>query len=200
MLFATFFTLLTFINLIAAYPVQKRIYQPTSPVFSLIAHHQGAVFQDNLVKFDGVELTLASDDKAFFGRIKANNGYVLNIPLANQSSNSSYNASVTAPSNINVYVDKDNKLTTTKNNTSSSHFGVSHSLLTYKNSTKFRACPTSSYRGEYLVYFDDGKTLCPRNATGYDITLLVQIAATLNYNPDTNQNNLYKRLLSYIKF
>jgi hypothetical protein len=216
--FAAILSILAVLNFVAAYPVEKRFYQPSSPVFSLIAHHQGAVFQYHLVKFDGHDLTLADDVLAFFGRIKANNGYVLNIPkgvnydlnsniasnyinatnYTNATSYTNATNSTILPSPQNVYIDKNNKLTTTKNNTSTEHFGISHSLLTYKNSTKFLACPTFSYRRNYDVYFNDGAKKCPRNATGYDITLMVQVDATVNYTPETNKN-MFKRMLRFFQ-
>lgn len=162
----------------------RRFYQPTSPVFSLIAHHEGAVFQYNLVKFDGEDLLLNADESAFFGRIRASTGYVLNIPYGTNSSRN-----VSLPSLTNVHVDtKTGLLSSTKAaNASLTHFGISHSLLSYKNSTSFLACPDMSYRGQYRVFWKGQNiTSCPRNATGYDITLLVQIDATINYDIKTN--------------
>lgn len=180
-----------FVGHVCALALPKRFYQPTSPMFSMIALHNGSVFQYNLVKYDGTDLLLHADDKAFFGRIKANNGYVLNIPGATGNSNNTNSTSSVPPSNVNVRVDKNNKLTTTtRANQSTTHFGVRRSLLTYKNSTHFKACPLTNYRGEYEIYANNlNKTRCPRNATGYDISLLVQIDATLNYDSSTNTRN-----------
>lgn len=181
--FASLFLL--FVGLCMAFPF-RRFYQPTSPVFSLIAHHEGAVFQYNLVKFDGTDLLLNADETAFFGRIRASTGYVLNIPYG---TNSSRNVSI--PSLINVHVDpKTGLLGSTKiANASLTHFGISHSLLSYKNSTSFLACPDMSYRGQYRVYWKGQNiTSCPRNVTGYDINLLVQIDATINYDTQTNRD------------
>ncbi|CUM67587.1 uncharacterized protein PRCAT00005287001 [Priceomyces carsonii] len=169
---------------VAAHPVSKRLYQPTSPMFSLIAEHDGAVFQAHLVKFDGTDLKLVADEAAFFGRIKANNGYVLNIPSADNSTNST-NSGV-PPSTTNVLIDDHDKLTTTVG-AATEHFGIEKSLLTYKNSTSFVACGDQSYRGEYSVYFKPGSNFtCPFNSTGYDINLRVQVDATVNYNPNVN--------------
>lgn len=197
-------SLLVFVTNVCALTLPKRFYQPTSPMFSMIALHNGSVFQYNLVKYDGTDLLLHADDKAFFGRIKANNGYVLNIPGASGSSNNT-NSTTVPPSNVNVRVDKHNKLTTTTaTNKSSTHFGVRKSLLTYKNSTNFKACPLRTYRGEYEIYTNHhNNTRCPFNATGYDISLLVQIDATLNYDSSTNTRGpsmLKKRMPFYLKY
>lgn len=192
-----FMLLLLAATAVVAAPVDKRFYQPTSPVFSLIAHHNGSVFQYNLVKFDGTELVLDADDKAFFGRIRANNGYILNLPKAVQT-NSLYNASSDQASTTSVIVNKHNQLVTTESPTNASqNFGVSHSLLTYKGSNKFVACPILLYKQSYGIFFQGNVTnssfICPQNATGYPINLMVQIDATLNFNPDTNKNTFYKR-------
>ncbi|ODV76923.1 uncharacterized protein CANTADRAFT_57532 [Suhomyces tanzawaensis NRRL Y-17324] len=205
---------LLYVNFALALPVGKRFYQATSPVFSLIAHHQGKEFQYNLVKFNGEDLELGVDEPAFFGRIRANQGYVLNIPFGNSSngtfSQSQNSSNTTYPLNTNVYVDKAGKLTTTANNTSSRGFGISGSLLTYQNSTKFLACPviaagranrtlrTNTTRLNdtlgYDIYFKgNSSAACPYNLTGYDISLLVQVSATVNYSPETNTNNFKKR-------
>ncbi|CAK7893651.1 hypothetical protein CAAN1_08S00496 [[Candida] anglica] len=193
------FILSLFLSATALAAPLKRFYQPSSPVFSLIAVHNGAQFQYNLVKFDGHELLLGADDKAFFGRIRANGGYILNIPKANASANAT-----DSPSSDSVYVDKFNRLVSTSApSNASQHFGIEKSLLSYQNSTKFLACPEVGYRGEYGVYFQgenkNSTSICPRNSTGYEITLLVQVDATVNYTPETNKNTLggtLKRLLS----
>lgn len=171
----------------------KRFFQSTSPTFSLIAYHNGSVFQYNLVKYDGTDLVLHQDDKAFFGRIRAHEGYILNLPAANASNNSSKSY---LPSTVNVRVDNTSRLTTTsESNLSSEHFGISHSLLTYHNSTRFLACPSNSYTGGYHIYFKGKRNLtCPTNSTGYDIALLVQVDATTEYNPETNVDRFsYKK-------
>lgn len=195
---------LAFASNICALALPKRFYQPTSPMFSMIALHNGSVFQYNLVKYDGEELLLHADEKAFFGRIKANNGYILNIPGASGTSNNTNSSASVPPSNVNVHVDKHNKLTTTtKANQSTTHFGVRKSLLTYKNSTAFKACPLHDYRGEYEIYANPHNgTRCPMNSTGYDISLLVQIDATLNYDSSTNTrtNGFRKRAPFYLKY
>lgn len=160
--------------------IRKRFYEESSPTFSLIAYHNGTEFLYNLVKFDGEDLVLDVNDKAFFGKIRADKGYILNLPLANSTNSTVY------PSSTDVYVDKNYKLTTTNSSSNSTeHFGIANSLLTYKNSTKFLACPDSAM--QYSIYSDVGNTTCPhKNGTSYPINLLVQIAANINYNPNTN--------------
>lgn len=167
----------------------KRFFAPSSPMFSLIAHHKGEEFQYNLVKFNGSDIVLGGDEQAFFGRIKANNGYTLNLPLAN-GTNTTY------PSNRTVYVDKTYKLTTTAlQNQSSEHFGLNNSLLTYQNSSKFMACPNPMEKGQYEIYANTkAKNItCPSNSTGFEIALLVQLQvdAGINYNPSTNKASLF---------
>lgn len=166
-------------------PISEALYQPSSAMFSLIALHNGAQFQSNLVKFDGSELKLVADDKAFFGRIKANNGYVLNIPSPGQG-----NTTTLQPSNTNVKVDNDYRMTTTTvGGDASEDFGLENSLLIYQGSNQFLACPDDNYRGEYSVYFNhDNNTACPFDAIGYNITLLAQMDSTINYSNETNIN------------
>lgn len=168
----------------------KRFFAPSSPMFSLIAHHKGENFQYNLVRFNGSELVLGADELAFFGRIKANNGYTLNLPLAN-GTNTTY------PSNKTVYVDKNYRLTTTSlMNQSSEHFGINNSLLTYQNSSKFLACPDFKAIGQYELYASTKvkNVTCPYNLTGFEVDLLIQIQADvgLNYNPTSNKASFKK--------
>lgn len=161
----------------------KRLFAPTSPVFSLIAHHKGAVFQYHLVKYDDDQLLLNADETAFFGRIKAQNGYVLNIPdYTNSTSNST---SQVPPSATNIEVDDHNQLVIAKRPIDGSpHFGISDSKLTFHNSSSFLACPDLSYRSEYRIYWNIPD--CPNNSTGYDIDLIVQIDGHINYDESTN--------------
>ncbi|KAK6459449.1 uncharacterized protein RJT20DRAFT_16367 [Scheffersomyces xylosifermentans] len=167
----------------AAIPLSKRIYQPTSPIFSLIATHNGSQFQANLVKFDGVDLKLRADAPAFFGRIKGNEGYVLNIPEATDPK----------PSSVGVIVDENLRLTSNINSKeeASGYFGINESLLTFQNSSTFLACPSGGYRGEYDIYFFNGTNVCPEFGPGFNVTLLVQVSATVNYNPSTNKNDVF---------
>lgn len=182
-----------FITAILAAPLDKRLYQPTSPVFSLIAHHNGSVFTDNLVKVDSAGLSLLSDNKAFYGRIMASNGYILNLP---QDSSNQLVAATTA-----VYVDKHNQLVTTDSPVNaSSSFGIKHSLLTYKESNQFIACPSFSFMEDYGIFFKGNATtfVCPGNSSGYDIQLMVQVDATVNYDQESNKNSLTKRFLKFL--
>ncbi|ODV65981.1 hypothetical protein HYPBUDRAFT_112610 [Hyphopichia burtonii NRRL Y-1933] len=170
--------LIFLLSLVNALPILPRLYQPSSGQFSLIAHHQGAQFQYHLVKYDDDDLKLNADEEAFFGRIKANNGYVLNIPGAT-------NGTDEQPSPVNVLVDESNKLTIAPTPVEGlTGFGIEDSLLTYQNVSTFVACPDENFRGEYSIYWN---TDCPNQAQGYSIELLVQSDATVNYNPDTNQ-------------
>lgn len=167
----------------------KRLYSPSSPVFSVIAHHQGAVFQYNLLKWDGKDLVLNADEQAFFGRVRASEGYILNLPGSNKTANATQGIANT----YNVHVNpKTNKLSTTLEAANSTQgFGIIQQKLSYKNSTEFLACPDGSYRDVYHVYWgNNNKTVCPRRANGYNIELIVQVDATVNYTPQTNvQNN-----------
>lgn len=188
-LFLTFVALLC---TVLAYPLTRRIYKPSSQVFSVIAHHQGKVFQYNLLKWDGLDLLLNADEAAFFGRVRALQGYVLNLPESSAVLNSTLSSNVTqtAPETINVHVDpKTHKLTTTDKPANATHgFGIYKQRLTYKNSTEFLACPDRSYRGQYHVYWgNNNSTTCPYKAQGYTVELLVQTDATVNYSPETNK-------------
>lgn len=185
----TLFMLVLEVNCLAV----KRLFAPSSPVFSLIAHHKGEKFHDNLVKFNGTDLVLGVDEPAFFGRIKANNGYALSIPFANGTNS-------TFPSNKTVFVDKNYKLTTASLlNQSSQHFGINNSLLTYQNSSKFLACPDAKAKGQFEIYASTkAKNItCPSHSIGYEISLLVQLQldAGINYNPSTNKvsSSIFKK-------
>ncbi|KAF3985731.1 hypothetical protein FT663_04841 [Candidozyma haemuli var. vulneris] len=183
-LFLTY--LLVVISAVTALPINKRLYRPSSPVFSVIAHHEGAVFQYYLLKWDGYDLVLNTDETAFFGRIKANNDYILNLPGSNKSAN----ASQIEPHNTNVYVNPETyQLSTTESAVNaSSGFGITHQKLTYQNSTGFLACPANNFRGEYYVHWgNNNQTECPNKARGYQIELIVQSDDTINYNPETNK-------------
>lgn len=179
---------LVFLSTINAFPLWKRLYRPSSPVFSIIAHHEGKVFQYHLLKWDGKDLVLNADEQAFFGRVRASEGYILNLPGSNKTAGSTQ----TSPASTNVYVDpKTFKLSTTeKALNSSTGFGIQSQKLSYQNSTLFLACPGNTYRGEYYVYWgNNNQTVCPNMARGYTIDLIVQTDATINYNPETNTQN-----------
>lgn len=174
------------LSAVSALPINKRLYKPSSPVFSVIAHHEGAVFQYHLLKWDGHDLVLNTDEAAFFGRIKANNDYILNLPGSNKSAN----ATQIEPKTTNVYINPETyQLSTTESPVNAtSGFGISHQKLTYKNSTEFLACPANSFRGEYYVYWgNNNKTECPSQDRGYPIELIVQSDDAINYNPETNK-------------
>lgn len=172
------YILLFFVCFSEAYPLLKKELQPTSPTFSLIALHQGAQFQSNLVKFDGIDLKLWADAPPFFGRIKGNQGFVLNIP----------DATFPPPSPVAVVVDSKGRLTSNANTTTEAlgNFGISSSLLTFNGSSDFLACPSGNYRSEYDIYALTGETNCPNPefGYGYNITLLVQVLATVDYLPE----------------
>lgn len=117
----------------------------TSPVFSLVAFHRGKEFQYNVVKYNGKNLELARDEPAFFGHIEAFNGYALSIPAiaANPYAYDSNDDSSFVYDDTNVTVSSTGLMVAQANQTSS-HFGISNSLLTYQNSSKFMACPVWS--------------------------------------------------------
>lgn len=240
----SFLFLATFLE---ALPIDKskRLYQPTSPIFTLIAQHKGEDFKYKLVKFDGKDLILNADESLFFGRIRANGGYTLNIPFGNNTSNYTNPPGVQNASNVSsgnglqpplsssVFIDGANKLTVASNRSASFGFGISNSLLTYQNSTSFLACPvysnsstalysnrtilapfsklnsTGTYNTTtlnstalnqsvpYHLYFNGGRTKarCPSGSPGYNVTLLVEVAATVDYSPLTN--TFMKRFLSF---
>lgn len=181
---------LVLVSTILALPLTKRLYRPSSPVFSIIAHHEGAVFQYNLLKTNGKDLVLNGDEKAFFGRVRASEGYVLNLPGSIHSSNKNVTQGVA--STTNVHVDPETfRLTTTNSSANSTHgFGIDLQKLTFRNDSGFLACPSNSYRGEYYLFWGNhNQTACPNNATGYPVELIVQTDASINYNPDTNSRN-----------
>lgn len=176
---------LVLMSTISAFPLWKRLYRPSSSVFSIIAHHQGKVFQYHLLKWDGTDLVLDADEQAFFGRVRASEGYILNLPGSNKTNGATQATAATT----NVYVHPQTfKLSTTQAAlNSSTGFGIHSQKLTYNNSPAFLACPGNSYRGEYYVYWGNhNRTICPNNARGYTIELIVQTDATINYNPETN--------------
>lgn len=166
-------------------PILKRLYSPSSPVFSVIAHHQGAVFQYNLLKWDGKDLVLNADEQAFFGRVRASEGYILNLPGSNKTANGTQELANT----VNVHVDpKTFKLSTTQSAQNSTQgFAIVLQKLSYRNSTEFLACPDGSYRDVYHVYWANrGNTTCPGRANGFSIDLIVQVDAAVTYTPQTN--------------
>ncbi|QBM87169.1 hypothetical protein METSCH_B03680 [Metschnikowia aff. pulcherrima] len=180
-------TLFLLLSTAYAVPIYKRLYRPSSEVFSVIAHHEGGVFQYHLLMWDGEDLLLNADTKAFFGRVRASQGYILNLPINGTLMNGTQEAAGTA----NVHVDPlTYKLTTTPNANNATHgFGIHDSKLTYQNSSSFLACPDLSYQGQYHVYWgNNNQTQCPFGARGYTVDLLVQIDAYTNYNPSSNQN------------
>lgn len=187
MYFATvIFNLILLSSAVLALPMSKRIYKPSSGVFSVIAHHEGAVFQYHLLKYDGLDLVLNADELAFFGRVRASEGYILNLPGSDKTENSTQEVAYTT----NVYVNPNTyKLSTTNSSSNSTHgFGIDSQKLSYKNSTAFLACPDQTYRGEYHVYWaNNNKTVCPYKARGYDIELIVQMDTSIDYNPTTNK-------------
>lgn len=163
----------------------KRLYSPNSPTFSVIAHHEGAVFQYNLLKWDGKDLVLNADEQAFFGRVRASEGYILNLPGSNKTAGATQSQANT----VNVHVDpKTYKLSTTSQAANSTTgFGIIEQKLSYQNSTAFLACPDGSYRDEYHVYWsNNNQTLCPGMFNGYTIELIVQTDAAVTYTPQTN--------------
>lgn len=164
---------LVLMSTISAFPLWKRLYRPSSPVFSIIAHPQGKVFQYHLLKWDGTDLVLNTDEEAFFGRVRASEGYILNFPGSSKTNGATQATGATT----NVYVHPQTfKLSTTQAAlNSSTGFGIHSQKLTYQNSTAFLACPGNSYREEYYVYWGNhNKTICPNNARGYTIDLIVQ--------------------------
>lgn len=163
----------------------KRFYSPSSATFSVIAHHEGAVFQYNLLKWDGQDLVLNADEQAFFGRVRASEGYILNLPGSNKTAGASQGVANT----VNVHVDPNtNKLsTTTQASDSTTGFGIIDQRLSYRNSTEFLACPDQSYRDVYHVYWaNNNTTVCPSGLFGYTIDLIVQTDAHITYTPETN--------------
>lgn len=191
----SFFLLFT----VSAIPLNKRIYRPSSQVFSIIAHHEGAVFQYHLLKWDGQDLVLNTDEQAFFGRVRASEGYILNLPGSNKSANGTQQIAATT----NVHVDpKTYKLSTTDSASNSTHgFAIEKQKLSYKNSTGFLACPANSYRGEYYVYWgNNNQTVCPNKAQGYTIDLIVQTDAYVNYTPESNSRNFSNTITQKKRF
>ncbi|CAD1810885.1 hypothetical protein FOB58_001928 [Candida parapsilosis] len=197
--FETLLFAITWLTLqVAAAPVNKRFFSPSSPTFSLIAVHNGTTFNSNLVKFNGSAIKLGSDDKAFFGTIQANKGYILNLPFTNNSNETS---------TINVAVSNSTHLltTTTKNGSASEHFGITNGWLSYLNSTQFLACPesasnatattnsTSNSTIEYDLFSNPlNKTQC-ETGQGYNVKLLVQLSVPISFSPESNSFGFFKR-------
>ncbi|CAN3484686.1 hypothetical protein DICA0_F14290 [Diutina catenulata] len=180
-----FFVLAFLLALAQAVPLYKRLYQPTSPMVSLIAKGVDNDLNHELVKFDGENLRLLTADDAFFGRIKASVGYVLNIP----------GNSTSIPSTQNVHITDDGQLSSTGSGKDSApEFGIKKSLLNIKDSEKFLACPNLDkddkwdsekwHEYEYSLYQGDKK--CPGDAKGLEVNLQVQLDSTVNYNSETN--------------
>lgn len=260
------------VQAVLAAPLARRDFETTSPMFTLVAFHRGREFQYNMVKYNGTHLELARDEPAFFGHIEADSGYTLTIPQMSLGPNTAPLMNVIdlieySYEEANVTVASDGKLVT-KAGEASSHFGIENSLLTYKNSSSFMACPVwtaknstwglhnwtghhnSSWAKEHknvsaiwnqnasvsdswsnatMVYgtnittnatwLDHFKTfdlhagsMCPDNVPGHEISLIVQVAAQLNFNPDSNSwdgdesgsdsgsssGSMFKRLLEYM--
>lgn len=254
------------VQAVLAAPLARRDGLTTSPMFTLVAFHRGKEFQYNMVKYNGTNLELARDEPAFFGHIEADSGYTLTIPEISLGP-------ATAPlmtvmdlidypsEEANVTVASDGKLVTNAGE-ASSHFGIENSLLTYKNSSSFMACPVwtaknatwglhnwtghhnaswasdhknisaiwnknatiaESWSNATTVYGTNITTnaswlhhfetfdlhfgsKCPDNVPGYEITLIVQLAAELDFNPESNTwggddsssgGILFKRLLEF---
>lgn len=187
-LLVSFFLLCLNAQAIPLPTLMKRLYSPNSPTFSVIAHHEGAVFQYNLLKWDGKDLVLNADEQAFFGRVRASEGYILNLPGSNKTAGATQGQANT----VNVHVDpKTYKLSTTlQAANSTTGFGIIEQKLSYKNSTAFLACPDGSYRDEYHVYWsNNNQTSCPGMLNGYTIELIVQTDAAVTYTPQTNVDN-----------
>ncbi|KAI3404064.2 hypothetical protein KGF56_003100 [Candida oxycetoniae] len=186
---------------VEAAPLNKRLFAPSSPVFSLIAIHKGEPFHAHLVKFNGSSIKLGSDDKALFGTIEADNGYILNLPTTNGSN-------ITSVSNV-VVSNKTQLLeTTTKNGSASQHFGITNGWLSFLNSTSFLACAEldtsnvtasrnstgySNITGNYDLYFNPKNTTkCP-SGVSYDVKLSVQLSVPISFSPETNAGGFFKR-------
>lgn len=146
-----------FVCLLQAFPISPvsplvtRDELSISPTFSLIAQHRGSTFRYNLVKFNGKDLVLNEDASIFFGKIGANGGS-LQIPFSNYTTNAtnpptsavittSTNKTLVPPLPVFVNLDRHGKLSVNNNGTSTPGFGIADSLLTFKNSTQFLACP-----------------------------------------------------------
>lgn len=170
-----------------AVPLYKRVYQQTSPMFSLIAEgtEEDTPLKGELVKFDGDQLKLLTDDDAFVGRIKALTGYVLNVPGTLGK----------APSQTNLQVDSEGQLKAASgNDKSTQNFALSKSQLVQAKNNKFRVCPDlndgqkwdeEKWRDfEYSIYTGDSS--CPDDTKGIEVVLHSQIDATINYSSDTN--------------
>lgn len=206
---------------VEAAPLAKRYFAPSSPTFSLIAIHKGDKFNSHLVKFNGTAIKLGSDDKAFFGTIEADKGYILNLPNTNGSNSSSITDVVVSNKTHQLEV-------TTKNGSASEHFGITNGWLTFLNSTNFLACPevlsysnsssnssgsasniTSKSRSRFARRALENSTI-PANATGdwdlyhnptnqtkcpvgtgYDVKLLVQLSLPVSFSPETNNGDLF---------
>lgn len=232
--FATFLLSISliFIQCAQAYPILSKkalLLTPTSPVFTLLAIHKGNLTQADIVTFNKTSITIGNRGSPLFGRIDAQNNYTFNIASFNNINSSTSNSKNSTFWSINAYVDESNDLLTVathnKNESStfeteSTGFAIENGYLSYKNSTHFLACPTSSslttnngiigggngnnftnssINGDagFEIYANPkGKTTCPKGIEGYDIKLLTELIVTYSYSEKFNSNGFFKRQLS----
>ncbi|EMG49602.1 hypothetical protein SBY92_004500 [Candida maltosa Xu316] len=191
-----FATLITFVVLafqVQAVAITKRIYTPTSPVFSLLAIPKGNISESDILTFNGSAIKIGSQDSPFFGRIDAQQNYSLNIPFTN-------NTNKTSP--ITVQIDEDYKLAVSEANSTNvtTGFGIVNGYLTYANSTGFIVCPdalnaTVNGTSGFSVYANPkNSTSCP-SGEGVDVKLLAELVISYSYTPSTN-TGFFKRQLS----
>lgn len=182
---------------VQAVPLYKRVYQQTSPMFSLVAEgsEEDSPLKGELVKFDGDQLKLLTDDDVFYGRVKALTGYVLNVPGTLGK----------APSQTNIRIDDEGQLKAASgSDQSTENFALSKSQLVQEKSNKFRVCPDledgqkwdeDKWRDfEYSIYTGDSS--CPDDTKGIEVVLHSQIDATINYTSDTNVQKFKRWVLA----
>lgn len=198
-MFTTLFTFLIALLLqTEAVPITKRIYTPTSPVFSLLAVHNGSITNADVLTFNGSAVKVGSDDSPFFGRIDAERGYVLNVPFTNLTNKTS---------STNVLVDEDTyELTVVESNATTNGtkgFGINNGYLTFENSTNFLVCSelplnrTANETGGFLIYANPKNTSTCEYGPGYQVKLLTELIVSLSYSPSTN-TGFFKRQLQSI--
>ncbi|RCK64213.1 hypothetical protein Cantr_10463 [Candida viswanathii] len=197
--FATLlFSLIALFLQAEAAPLYKRIYTPTSPVFSLLAIHNGSITNADVLTFNGSSVKVGTDDSPFFGRIDAAAGYVLNVPFTNVTNR-------TSP--VNVLVDEETyQLTTTASNSTvngTEGFGIDNGYLTFENSTNFLVCSelplnrTLNETGGFLIYANPKNTSTCEYGPGFSVKLLTELVISFSYSPSTN-TGFFKRQLQSI--
>lgn len=185
--FATLlFTLITFFFQVEAAPF---VFTPSSPIFSLLALHNGTITNANVLTFNGTALKIGTNDFPFLGRIDAEGGYVLHVAATNETTGTNKSVPYTV-----VVDDETSQLVVVEANSSISsaeEFHLQNGLLSYANSTKFIVCSdaplnrTLNTTGSGLdVYFNGASNFSCPYGQGTEVSLLASFLADLSFKRD----------------